>query len=111
VYYIHHATELADYADELWNERNLNKNAGRSNREESQVNAEEAKKVKTRARHNYNKKRHIASDCRYKKTVYEVNEETKTDKELFAFCVVYNSEDRDEDSCQEVEELTANCIE
>jgi hypothetical protein len=43
--YIEHATELADYADELWNERNLRKYTGRSNRERSQVNAINIRKI------------------------------------------------------------------
>jgi hypothetical protein len=36
---IEHATELADFADELWNERNLSRSTGRSHRDDSQVNA------------------------------------------------------------------------
>jgi hypothetical protein len=36
---IEHATELADFADELWNDRNLSRNTGRPHRGGSQVNA------------------------------------------------------------------------
>jgi hypothetical protein len=50
--YIEHATESADYADELWNERYLNKKPGRTNLDGSQVNAVDPKKVDTCTRHN-----------------------------------------------------------
>jgi hypothetical protein len=36
-----HATELANYADVLLNDRNINKTVGRSNRDGSVVNAVE----------------------------------------------------------------------
>ncbi len=83
--YLDHATELADYADELWSERNLNKNTGRSNRDGSQVNSVDAKKVETRTCHNCNKKGHIARDCKSKKKKSEEKKhekkEEKSDKE------------------------------
>jgi hypothetical protein len=41
--YIEHATELADYVDELLNERNLNKNPGRTHRERERGGSEEGR--------------------------------------------------------------------
>jgi hypothetical protein len=41
--YIEHAIKLAEFADELWNERNLQKNAGRYNREDKEKSSEKAK--------------------------------------------------------------------
>jgi hypothetical protein len=103
--YVEHATELADYADELWNERSMNKYTGRSGRDRSQVNAVDSKKVEMRTCHNCQKKGHIARDCKSKKKTYENNktyeDKSKSDKESFAFSVdhkgCYNDKDLKED--------------
>jgi hypothetical protein len=60
--YIAHATELADYADELWNQRNLTKHTGRSTREGSQVNSVNAKKDKPTCTH-CKRKGHHEKEC------------------------------------------------
>jgi hypothetical protein len=46
--YINHATELAEFADELWSERNLDKSTARSNRGGSVVNAFVSKRPEMR---------------------------------------------------------------
>ncbi len=105
--YIEHATELAEFADELWNDRNLNKATGKLSREEGKVNAVDYKKVETRTCHHCKKRGHIEKNCISKKKTYkDKTEEKKNDK--FAFSVVCNSEDRDDEVYQKAEELQSN---
>jgi hypothetical protein len=88
--YIEHATELADYADERWNERSMNKYTGRSGRDRSQVNTVDPKRVEMRTCLNCQKKGHIARDCKLKKKTCEnktYEDKSKSDKESFAFSV------------------------
>jgi hypothetical protein len=64
--YLKHATELANYADVLWNDRNIGRTAGRSKRC-SAVNAVEPKRHEARTCHNCQKKGHLAFACSEKK--------------------------------------------
>ncbi len=61
--YLKHATELANYADVLWNDRNINKTAGRSNHDGSVVYAVEPRILETRSSHNCQKNGHFAFAC------------------------------------------------
>jgi hypothetical protein len=77
--YIEHATELADFVDELWNERNLSRNTGRSHRDGSQVNAIKSKRD-TRTCEFCKKKGHVAKYCRSrKKATEETTSSTKVE--------------------------------
>jgi hypothetical protein len=98
--YIEHATKLADYADELWNEQSLNKNPGRINRDGSQVNAGDPKKVETRTCHNCKKKGHIRRDCESERKASEVKKE-KSDRESFVLSANHNEDVEDEEFREE----------
>ncbi len=93
--YIEHATELADYADELWNERSLNQYTGRPGRDGSSVNTVDSKKVESRTCHNCQRKGHVARDCKDRKKFSEEKKRTnnieRADKESFAFSVGYKA--------------------
>ena len=108
--YITHATELVDYAEDLWNNRNLNKNTGKKSREE-EANMVETKKVEKRKCFNCNKTGHISRDCKAPKKdtkkSYEDKKKDKKSNEDFVFSVVCGDE-----TCTEVEvENCANTIE
>ncbi len=68
--YIEHATELADFADELWNERNVSRNTGWSHLDGSQVKAI-IYRSETRTCEYCKKKGHEAKYCRSKKKTTE----------------------------------------
>jgi hypothetical protein len=61
--YINHATELAEFPDELWSERNLDKSTARSNRGGSVVNAVVSKRPEMRDCYNCGRKVHFSKDC------------------------------------------------
>jgi hypothetical protein len=61
--YINHATELAEFADELWNERNLDKSTTKLNRGGSAVNAVVSKRPEMRDCYNCGRKGHLSKDC------------------------------------------------
>jgi hypothetical protein len=61
--YINHATELAEFADELWSERNLDKSTARSNRGGSVVNAVVSKRPEMHDCYNCGRKGHLSKDC------------------------------------------------
>jgi hypothetical protein len=63
--YIDHAAELADFADELWNERNLSKSD--QSPDGSVVNAVVPRRPNRHVCHNCQKKGHLESVCREKK--------------------------------------------
>ncbi len=69
--YIEHATELADFVDELRNEKKLSRNSGKSHRDGSQVNAI-ASRRETRTCGYCKKKGHIANNCRSKKKATKI---------------------------------------
>jgi hypothetical protein len=83
--YIEHVTELADYVDELWNERSLNRNAERSSRDGSQVNTVDSKKVENHTCNYCKQKGHITRD--YKDRKKGAKREERTDKKSVAFSV------------------------
>ena len=80
--YINHATELAEFADELWNERNLDKNTARPNRGGSNVNAVVTKRPEMRDCYNCGRKGHLSKDCTapQKRSFNFGKKEKKTDK-------------------------------
>ncbi len=61
---IDYATELAEFADEVWNQRNINKGAGWPNRDGSIVNAVEPKRSEKRECYNCGKQGHISVNYR-----------------------------------------------
>jgi hypothetical protein len=104
--YIEHATELADFVDELWNERNLSRNTGRSHRDGSQVNAIKSKRD-TRTCEFCKKKGHVAKYCRSRKKATE-----DKDKDSFAFSVGYDKDvEKETTSSTKVEDILPTKIE
>jgi hypothetical protein len=99
--YIEHATELVEFADELRNERNINKGTGRPNRVGSVVNAAEPKRPEKRECYNCGREGHISVDCRDAKKKsfdfgkkYEKQEKKEDAKDTFALNVCNLGEDQ-----------------
>jgi hypothetical protein len=103
--YIEHATELADFADELWNERNLSRHTGRAHREGSQVNAITSRRD-TRTCEYCKKKGHVSKFCRSRKKATEGK-----DKDSFAFSVGYDKDVEEEGTSSIKEDVLHTKIE
>ncbi len=112
--YIDHATDFADIAEELWNERNLNKSVGRQSRDGSVVNAVEPRRSDRRICHNCQKKskpsvcmpRNEGKEFRFR----EEGKETRHKKEDFALSVSYQDEDKATDQPHGVWPRGIKCI-
>jgi hypothetical protein len=80
--YIDHATELAEFADELWNDRTLDKSIAKTNRGGSIVNAVAPKRLELRDWYNCGRKGHLSKDCpASKKKSFEFGKKKQEKKE------------------------------
>ncbi len=95
--YVNDATELAEFADELWSERNLDKSTARPNRGGSVVNAVVSKRPEMRDCYNCGRKGHLSKIVQPHKSKVSISEQDRNegDKEHFALNV--NEQCRDQE--------------